>query len=583
MSLAKKLLILIAVLLVLGAGALGILHQNGYFNAPQVALRELEKLNIPATPESIHKATSDGDLTTLTILSRAELDFRKADSKGRTPLHLAIQNKHLKLLPQLRENGYDLNARDNEGNSALSLLLDQGQYEVATQLIREGASPDYLLPNNELALPGYHKTQRINDVAFLLNHGANPDSTSDDGQSTLALALKAGHAELACQLLEKGASATTLINNEPALTMILQQHENWNLTLEQTNQIITSFIEKGADPEQADSRGQRPIQIALKNNLHAPLKTLFPEINNVQNTLWLAIENNNLDAAEALLHKGANVEEIGPHNETPLIHALRHDNAPLLNILLSAKADPNQFAPQGQRALFYTLALKNEHSTSALLSHENSPELDIIMESPVSEEFRDLFDRKGLYDWYCRNETGLTPLMTSVMLRNLPVTEQLLAFGEEKVSRYKGTKKGVYAIQMAAANADVKMQQLLIGVSYEDEDQVRNFIIDLSEQKVTYYKNGKVTKTSRISSGKSGFRTPTGKYVITDRTRHKKSNIYDSSPMPYFQRFSCKAIGFHEGNTYSRFASHGCIRLPLSTAKYFWQEAKIGDRVTIQK
>lgn len=575
-----KIFLIFFVLFLLGSGAtLGYLYQKGFFADPQVALRELEKLGIPASPTSIHQATISGNLSTLTLLARAQADFSQTDEQNRTPLHLALENGHLEILPLLRKQGYDLDARDSTGNTPLSLVLDRSLHELASQFIEEGASPDFTLPSGELALPGYHQAKRAHDVSFLLQHGANPNSPASGGQSTLALALQDGQGELACTLLEKGANPKGLIFGEPALIAVLKEHKNWKLEPATASRITGTLLISGADPEQAGSDGKRPLQIALKSDFRPSLELLLPRVENVAGCLWLAIEHNNVAAIENLLAKGAPVEEIGPDGDTPLIHALRHGKTNLVTSLLSADADANQFSKEGQRALFVALACQHEAATLALLSHQNGPDLNVVMEDPVSEEFRDLFSRKGLFDWYCRNETGLNPLMAAVMLRNIPITERLLALG---MDRFAGTTKGVFCIQMAAANGDVKMQQLLIGVSYRDEDQVRNFVIDLSEQKVTYFKNGEVTKTSRISSGMRGFRTTTGNFVITDKTRHKKSNIYDAAPMPYFQRFSCKAIGFHEGNTYSRFASHGCIRLPRSTAQYFWKETKIGDRVTIQ-
>jgi len=168
------------------------------------------------------------------------------------------------------------------------------------------------------------------------------------------------------------------------------------------------------------------------------------------------------------------------------------------------------------------------------------------------------------------------------MMKELKVAEKLIKNGAD---RNQGTdsKYKVYPIQMAAENKDVKMQQLLIGVPYEDDQQERHFVIDLSEQKAYYYKGEELIKSTRCSTGRSGYRTEPGHYVITDKTRHKRSNIYNGAEMPYFQRFSCGAIGFHEGNTYSRYASHGCIRLPMSVAKFFWGETSMGDRVEIKK
>ena len=112
---------------------------------------------------------------------------------------------------------------------------------------------------------------------------------------------------------------------------------------------------------------------------------------------------------------------------------------------------------------------------------------------------------------------------------------------------------------------------------------MRKYIIDLSDQKVYFYVNGKMVKSSRCSTGKRGYRTPVGEYVVSDRMKDKVSNIYKGAKMPYFQRFSCKDFGLHQGATYSGFLSHGCIRLPMSNAKYFFNHGKVGDRVTIRK
>lgn len=579
MRLLKRLLSTLFLFLLAGGAAFAVLYQKGYFDDPQVALRELEKRAITPTPASVHQAAGAGHTEVIKLLSRADVDFQTPDSEGRTPLHLALAGKHVTLLDTIESEGWDLDARDAAGNTPLSLALDHDLNDLAARFLALGASPDFTLPSGELALPGYLRAARHDDLLFLLENGANPDSPALDGQSLLALALQDNHPTIACKLLNAGADANGAILGEPALPALLLHSQEWGLDPSEAGRVVGTLLVSGADPEKATSEGERPLQIALSSDFRPALELILPRAKNVAGCLWIAIEQKNVAAIQNLFDKGASPDEIGPGGESPLIHAIRNDDLDLLNSLLTAGADPNQFCPEGQRAFFFALAASHPECALALLRHSNRPNLDVTMEDPVSEEFRDLFSRKGLFDWYCRNETGLNPLMAAVMLRELGVVEELLALNFD---RFTGTTQGVYPIQMAAANGDVKMQQLLIGVSYHDEDQERTFVIDLSEQKVTYYKNGEVAKTSRISSGMSGFRTPTGSYVITDKTRHKKSNIYNEAEMPYFQRFSCKAIGFHEGNTGSRFASHGCIRLPRSTAQYFWGQTKLGDRVTIQ-
>lgn len=580
----KPVFLIVALLLLIAGGILGFLYQKGFFADPQVALRELEKLGVPPTPTSVQKAALEGDLSLLQVLARAEADFTATDDSDRSPLHLALAGKHLRVIELLRREGYDLDARDQVGNTPLSMALDLEEHELATRFLEEGASPDYTLPNGELALPGYYQLGRLNDVSFLLDHEANPNSPAANGQTTLALALQGGKADLACKLIEKGSEPNGLVFGEPALAAVLKQWQTWKLAPENAMKVIGTLLVSGADAEKAGSDGQRPLQIALATDFRSPLELLMPRVENVSNTLWYAIEHDNVAAIENLLTKGSPVEEVGPKGDTPLLHAIRHNKPKLLKALLNAGADPDQFCNEGQRALFLALALENNDAVLTLLNHENKPDLSVIMEETVSEEFRELFGKtkKSQLDWYCRNENGLTCLMFAVLIKNLPAAEKMLELGMDK---FQGTAKPgvVYPIQMAAKNGDVKMQQLLIGVPYQDDQQERNFVIDLSSQKVTYYENGEVKKTSRISSGQRGHRTPTGNFVITDKSRYHKSNLYGGAAMNYFQRFSCRAEGFHEGYTGSSFASHGCVRLPRSTAQFFWSRTKIGDRVTVQQ
>ena len=124
------------------------------------------------------------------------------------------------------------------------------------------------------------------------------------------------------------------------------------------------------------------------------------------------------------------------------------------------------------------------------------------------------------------------------------------------------------------------MMQILLGVDPDNEE--RWIKVDLSEQKAWVYdREGKSIFSTRVSTGKKGYRTKTGEFVITNRKRHHNSTIYGSS-MPYFQRLSCGDFGFHQGYCPGYAASHGCLRVPSGNAYKLWQITKVGDRVVIQ-
>jgi len=98
--------------------------------------------------------------------------------------------------------------------------------------------------------------------------------------------------------------------------------------------------------------------------------------------------------------------------------------------------------------------------------------------------------------------------------------------------------------------------------------------INLSEQRIYYYKAGQLAGVSTISSGREGYSTPTGSFKITQKNRDHKSSLYgnyvdaqgnilqkevdvrkdpkppgarfDGADMRYFMRVT-GAVGMHEG------------------------------------
>lgn len=131
--------------------------------------------------------------------------------------------------------------------------------------------------------------------------------------------------------------------------------------------------------------------------------------------------------------------------------------------------------------------------------------------------------------------------------------------------------------------------------------------IDISEQRAYLYENGKLVTTSSVSSGRKGYRTPTGSFRVQSKERLHRSTLYGSyvrgggtvkrdvdvrrhrrpagarfrgAPMPYFIRFN-KGIGMHAGNVPDTPASHGCVRLPPGKAQFFYNRVSVGTPVSV--
>lgn len=111
--------------------------------------------------------------------------------------------------------------------------------------------------------------------------------------------------------------------------------------------------------------------------------------------------------------------------------------------------------------------------------------------------------------------------------------------------------------------------------------------ISLSSQTMSVIEHGQTTHVWKISSGRSGYHTPTGNYRPQWMTRMHYSKKYDNAPMPH-------SVFFHGGfaihATYATGAlgnpaSHGCIRLSPGNAKTFYglvsKHGKASTRIAI--
>jgi lipoprotein-anchoring transpeptidase ErfK/SrfK len=95
--------------------------------------------------------------------------------------------------------------------------------------------------------------------------------------------------------------------------------------------------------------------------------------------------------------------------------------------------------------------------------------------------------------------------------------------------------------------------------------------VDLSEQQMNVYVDGKLRHSWSIASGRRGFETPTGNFRPQRLERDWYSRQYDDAPMPYSVFFKA-GYAIHGGyGRMGRPASHGCIRLNTGNAATFFK------------
>ncbi|MEI6350501.1 MAG: ankyrin repeat domain-containing protein [Verrucomicrobiota bacterium] len=417
----------------------------------------------------------------------------------------------------------------------------------------------------------------IDDLELLLQAGVSPDATTADRQPALLLACENGQGPAALRLLEAGASPNAKSADGRTALMASAERDEPDL--------LSRLAQFGADTQQKDQQGHSALQYALRARAYLALE-------------WL-------------LDFGAPMEDACCDNHgSPLIHALESSDPTLISLLLQAqrRAHPLPWSRTTREALFAALRAQNKPIVRVLLRNHPEPPtpegfrqpllayaiawhevplLRLLLEcgadpntplgNPVERAFARLVPDENAR-FYFAKETGITPLMLSSLTGHLDCVEALLQYGAQRgklTGRYK-----MAAISFAAHYKRSDIMQVLLGKSPNPEDQHIRIEISLGNQRAVLWKDNRAVLSAPISTGRSGFPTPSGSFVITDKERMRYSSIYKVS-MPYFMRLNCSEFGMHEGVVPNYPASHGCIRLPREAAIRFFHEVEMGNLVTI--
>ena len=106
-------------------------------------------------------------------------------------------------------------------------------------------------------------------------------------------------------------------------------------------------------------------------------------------------------------------------------------------------------------------------------------------------------------------------------------------------------------------------------------------VVSLATQRAVVYRNGLPIGITTVSTGRPGYRTPTGVFTVLQKHVEHYSSLYDNAPMPYMQRLTWGGVALHGGNLPGYPASHGCIRLPHAFARLLYGVTHVGMTVIV--
>ncbi len=471
---------------------------------------------------------------------------------------------------KLLEKGADPNTKDAKNISVLLHAIHQSKRSVCEALIQREVtaaefpvSPHLLPPIIQGAMQqGWHDL-----IEPLVARGAGVNAVSQSGLTAADLALNQGNVGAFQQLVRLGAKPLLSSWNRELLTETRQSR--WKR--------LETMLAAGIRPDphteetihlikEAMAIGEtKVLEVLLRHQIHSP--SMFLD----------ACEAGRVDHLRLLQKYG-----IGPDAsrddtlDLPLQAAIRSGSLATVKHLLERRHDVHALGRENQTPLVCAIARRHHSIVRLLLQHQADPNRPL--EPKANAAFLALIPNNSMR-WYLLFDRNLTPLMLAAQTGDVEMARTLMKHGA-KLGVCTAVNK-TWPLNFACRQSDVPMMRLMLRRNPYVEKQAIH--VDLSKQEARLLDScGNVMFSTKISSGKKGFSTPKGTYVITNKHRAWNSTIYDGASMPCFQRLSCGDFGFHQGVVPGYPASHGCLRVPYGQAQQLFELTQIGDRVVIE-
>ena len=342
------------------------------------------------------------------------------------------------------------------------------------------------------------------------------------------------------------------------------------------------LLDAGAAVDLADKNGFTPMMAAAMHGELEMFRLLLARSTNVhpekpcsdgQDLLAFALDGGNQEIIKTVLQRLPPAQEWTASTRRALSRALQAGKKDETRLLLSKHATPPTPDSKNVPFLAYAIASSNASLFSTFLNC--GADANTVLPSRCDKDFLALLPN-GLRS-YIEDDRNITVLMLAAGLGQVDYLRALIEAGANRTRLT--TRNKMSALDVAAETGHWRSTQILLGGG-PAPDKLR-IEISLAMQRVALVKDGVPIYHARCSTGRSGYSTKRGEFVITNKERNHRSTIYHVE-MPYFMRLSCLDFGMHAGIVPNYPASHGCIRLPEDTARKFFSEIPVGTLVTVQ-
>ncbi|KAJ4967285.1 hypothetical protein NE237_019134 [Protea cynaroides] len=158
----------------------------------------------PNMAANLLAVASSGNAAFLDELLKAKLDPDVGDSKGRTPLHIAVSNGHEDCVLVLLKHGCNIMIHDMNGNTPLWDAISTKHHSIFRILYHYASVSDPHTTGDLLCMAV--KRNDLSTMKELLRHGLNVNAKNRHGLTALQIAMSENHVEMVNLLVMNGAN-----------------------------------------------------------------------------------------------------------------------------------------------------------------------------------------------------------------------------------------------------------------------------------------------------------------------------------------------------------------------------------------
>jgi len=323
-------------------------------------------LSQEAPEKTLWQAASDGDVETVEAHIAAETDLDEKHTTGYAPLHYAVMKTWPEVVALLIDAGADPDVVNNQSKTPLDLAISGSKDDIIDLLLEAGATV-------EPPADGIHILAWNNEVLGVKLHiyaGTDIDLADEFGNIPVLLAVERGHIGVTELLIQHEANLE--LGDQHGFTPLIMSAELNH------PEVLQMLLDAGADIEAEDKAERTALDwaIIMESVESEQILRENDAPSGAEKSFIAAIQTNNIDAVNALLETGADVNEPAYTTKTPLHYASHSRNKDILNLILSKGPDLEAKTEQGFTPLSYAVGLNHSDNCRTLL--EAGAEVDSV-------------------------------------------------------------------------------------------------------------------------------------------------------------------------------------------------------------